>query len=180
MDLYNIGRSDAREGSVSSTNQAKITAWSTWTEFTKVFEIKDIDLASYKPTESYRIVIAFIAYSRRLRLRKGTSNVIKAPHLRKIITAIGQTIILRGLNDQANPFTDNNGKLRYIVTSILSSYDKVDVPTKRMSPMAPALLRLMLSSAKSNRQIFISHLIIGAFFFACRSCEYSTTSNEPR
>jgi len=180
MDLYDIGCSDAREGAVGSTNQAKITAWTRWVNFGKAFEIQDQDLTSYSQSEQYRIVIAFIAYTRRLRLRKGASEVIKTAHLRKIITAIGQTIILRGMNDQANPFTDGSGKLRYVVSSILHSYDKVDIPTKHMSPLTPSYLRLILSSAKSPRQLFIAHLIIGAFFFACRVCEYTTTPNEPR
>ena len=63
---------------------------------------------------------------------------------------------------------------------MLNAYDKIDMPTKRMSPITPKHLRIILTSAKSPRQIFIAHLIIGAFFFACRSCEYSTTPSEPR
>ena len=42
------------------------------------------------------------------------------------------------------------------------------------------MLRCALRWASGERDILIAHLLIGAFFFACRSCEYVRTSGEPR
>ena len=36
-----------------------------------------------------------------------------------------------------------------------------------------------MKRAKANRDIFIAYLLIGAYFFAIRSCEYVVTPGEP-
>ena len=51
---------------------------------------------------------------------------------------------------------------------------------KREAPITPAMLKLIKKKAKSSRDSFIVSLLIGAFFFAMKSCKYIATSREPR
>ena len=62
----------------------------------------------------------------------------------------------------------------------MRAYGINDPPVVRQEPISPRALRVMLKSAKTKRDTFIANMIIGAFFFACRSCEYVRTPGEPR
>ena len=63
---------------------------------------------------------------------------------------------------------------------MVRAYKLSDPPTRRQEPISPRALRRLLRGASSKRDKFIANLIVGAFFYACRSCEYVLTSGDPR
>jgi len=135
----------------------------------------DPDLSSNSTIERYRIAISFIAYTRQARIHKGTSNYLKKDTIRKIVEDVGETMELRGIGSAVNFFLDEKGKLRNIILRILKSYQVWDPPVKRESPITPAMLRHIKKKAASPRARFLANLVIRAYFFAIRSCEYSKT-----
>ncbi|KAL7524113.1 hypothetical protein ACHAXR_000446, partial [Thalassiosira sp. AJA248-18] len=60
------------------------------------------------------------------------------------------------------------------------AYKEADPPTKHQKALPPEVYRLILSQAKSSREIARAILLSGALFFACRSCEYSLVPNKER
>jgi hypothetical protein len=74
-----------------------------------------------------------------------------------------------------------------VVRSLLKAYDNVDPPTNRQKAITPKLLRCLYSSTglstpalQDTLPAATADLTIGAFFFAKRSCEFSTTRKPGR
>ena len=63
---------------------------------------------------------------------------------------------------------------------MLKSYQVWDPLVKRESPITPAMLHNIKKKAVSPRARFLVNLVIGAYFFATRSCEYSKTPGFPQ
>ena len=62
---------------------------------------------------------------------------------------------------------------------MLASYKIKDPLTKQELPITPSMLQSMLNLAKSARDTFIIHLIIGTFFYTMHSCKYTKTNSKP-
>ena len=62
---------------------------------------------------------------------------------------------------------------------MLHRYKLTDPLIKTEAPVTPELLRIIKKKDKSIYNIFITHLIVGAFFYAMRSCKYVTAPREP-
>ena len=88
------------------------------------------------------------------------------------------TLVLRGVNKLV--FKDITGKWNMQVGQQLRGYRIADPAQKRQQPVSPLMLRCALRWASTKRETLIAHLLIGAFFFACRSCKYVRTFGEPR
>jgi hypothetical protein len=62
---------------------------------------------------------------------------------------------------------------------LFKAFENVDPPTKRQKAITPRLLRKLLlkashhSSLLDTATVVVADLVIGAFFFAMHSCEYS-------
>ena len=63
---------------------------------------------------------------------------------------------------------------------MLANYKASDPPIKCELLLAPTMLKSMLKLPKATRDIFIVHLITGAFFYALHSCEYTKMNGELR
>jgi hypothetical protein len=91
-------------------------------------------------------------------------------------------------NHQLSPFHEQGrSNMLPVVRSLLKAYDNVDPPTNRQKAITPKLLRCMHASTgvdtlelRDTLPAATADLTIGAFFFAKRSCEFSTTRKPGR
>jgi hypothetical protein len=65
--------------------------------------------------------------------------------------------------------------------SLLKAFDNVDPPPLRQKAIAPRLLRRLFQLShnhrlRANEYDHAADIILGAFFFAMRSCEYTLTA----
>lgn len=67
---------------------------------------------------------------------------------------------------------DDNLRLQY------RGYANKDPPTKQQKALTPSFYRQLFHRSTSHRTIALSLLCISAFFWACRSCEYSKAPSE--
>lgn len=92
---------------------------------------------------------------------------------------MGATIVVRAGEDYLqNTFHTANGKLDRLLSQQIKDYKIKDPPTKRQVPISLRQIRRMLEKAKMRRQKFLVNLVVGAFFSACRSFEYTQTSGD--
>ena len=70
--------------------------------------------------------------------------------------------------------TDTNEQLKLLYRG----YNKSDPAIKQQKALTPSFFKFMFRNAITQRQKAISLLCIAAFFWACRSCEYSTVHGE--
>jgi hypothetical protein len=64
------------------------------------------------------------------------------------------------------------------IKALFRAFDNVDAPTRRKKSITPKLLRKLLSAAGPAALVdtapaVVADIVIGAYFFAMRSCEYS-------
>ena len=172
MALLHSVKCDAGRALVGTTKRAKAHAWTRWGEFCAGLELSE-DLQGYDHEDRGRMAAAFVAHSRRRRFRGESGKSIKEGHLRKIVSNVGETLVLRGGGGaSANPFKGPDGEFTVTIKLLLRTYKIEDPPTKRQQPLSPSGLRHIIKSAVGSRGKFVANLLAGAFFFACRSCEY--------
>lgn len=86
-------------------------------------------------------------------------------------------------NNWPSPFHDE-GHVNQIapgINDLLKAYDSKDPAPARAEALTIKHLRMVHQAAirgESHRDLIQSHLIIGAFFFAMRSCEYNSVTNR--
>ena len=84
------------------------------------------DLSSYSDLDQYWIILSFITYTRRARLCKGSSSYLKKVTIQKIVEDIWEILEIWGLGSTVNPFIVDRGKLHYIISKMLKSYQVKD------------------------------------------------------
>ncbi len=75
-------------------------------------------------------------------------------------------------NDRPNPTLDVDGKLSWILARQFRAYTKEDPKAKQEKAIPLCVVELLALKQSTESQRAIGQLIIGAIFFACRSCEY--------
>ena len=86
-------------------------------------------------------------------------------------------------NLQQSPFhIAGSSHLRPSIKALLRAFKNVDPPEKRQKAVTPLLLRKLYASGRSkdDPHAVVADLVIGAFFFAMRSCEFSKTPRAGR
>jgi hypothetical protein len=71
------------------------------------------------------------------------------------------------------------------IKALFKAFDNVDPPTKRQKAITPKLLRKLLEASQHSAIIdtapaVVADLVIGAFFFAMRACEYTKPRSAGR
>ena len=75
-------------------------------------------------------------------------------------------------NDRPNPTKDEDGELGRIISRIYRAWKNEDPPVKQQKALPICVLREISKMNLTEKQRAITQLVIWAFFFACRSCEY--------
>ena len=88
---------------------------------------------------------------------------------------ISSTIRYAGNSD---PCLDADRKQSVLLYRQYCAYAKLDKPTKNQKTITAPFLLKMKELASTQLDHAIADLAIGAFFFAMRSCKYSTVSNK--
>jgi hypothetical protein len=79
-----------------------------------------------------------------------------------------------------NPTLDPDGSFSAVLSWQIAGYRNVDPATKRQKAISVNVLKTLKTQATSKADIAAADLAMGAFFFACRSCEYSKVSGPRR
>jgi hypothetical protein len=79
-----------------------------------------------------------------------------------------------------NPTLDADGKFSSLLSWQLSGFKSVDPGTIRQKAISINVLKTMLERANTPAEIAAADLAMGAFFYACRSCEYSKVKGPRR
>eukprot|EP00957_Ditylum_brightwellii_P006963 527212-Ditylum_brightwellii.AAC.1 len=72
-----------------------------------------------------------------------------------------------------NPTRDTRRKVHLDINRQLRGYQKEDPPPKQEKALPVAVHRWILCHTKTDKEKARAHLLVGAFFFAMRSCKYS-------
>jgi hypothetical protein len=77
---------------------------------------------------------------------------------------------------QPNPTRDEDGQLAWTLARQLRAYKNIDPKEENEKALPSCILSRIALNQTTDFSRALSQLIIGAFFFACRSCEYLKVS----
>ena len=140
-------------------------------DWDKIIAIEQIN----DPTQRTNIILAFVKTPHSGQYSPGVVGQLQSRNVKDCISAISSTIRSAGHPD---PCLDADGKQLVLLYRQYHAYAKIDKPTKKHKAITAPVMLKMKELASSPLDHAIAHLVIGAFFFAMRSCEYSTVSNK--
>ena len=158
-----------------SSHNDKTRTWERFIAWLETVGIHDDPfLTGFTRTQKVRMVGAFA-----VSLRRGEhshprhTNPLVAGTVSKALSNLAMTF---QDNDHADPRHNRDGKTDRFITSILRSFRRHDPKEKAQKAVTPQLLQHLYNRSKTAFATHIANLCNGAFFFACRSCEYSKTT----
>jgi hypothetical protein len=83
-------------------------------------------------------------------------------------------------NHQKNPTLDPDGRFSSILSWQIAGYKSMDPGPRQQKAISLNVLQAMQDLATNKLKLAGADLAMGAFFFACRSCEYSHITGERR
>jgi hypothetical protein len=89
---------------------------------------------------------------------------------------IGHLVQAFRQNLRPDPTLDASGLKAQILTRQIKAYTNKDPPTQHQACLPLIVWKAIAADTKTKQNEAIGQLIIGALFFAMRSCEFSTTS----
>ena len=96
-----------------------------------------------------------------------------------VSSAISNVVSIFRQNLRPDPTLDLQGKRNFYLQRLLKGYKDEDPAVKSQACLPLAVFEYMLkNSIQSTYDTAITQLIIGALFYAMRSCEYSTVQGE--
>ncbi len=103
------------------------------------------------------------------RFSQKSSEPLVESTIRSSISYVAQTF---RENDRPNPTKDEDGELGRFLSRLFRAFKNQDPKPTQQKALPAVVLRQLSNMRFSESQIAIGELAIGAFFFACRSCEY--------
>jgi len=106
------------------------------------------------------------------------SMSLKTNKTESVRTALDNVSQAFKLADRPDPRLDRDGKFAFVLQRQLQGYRASDAPERRQIAIPGSVLREFYRLSLSFIDKARCELLIGAFFFAMRSCEYLTVSGK--
>jgi len=174
------GARDSNQGVELSTQTKRSCHWELWLRFLKYIELHhDPFLDNIAPWCRPRLGVAFArAYRAGQFATKGKNSSSQQVSGDSVSTALGNVAATFRAHDRPDPFLDQNGQRHQLLQQQCRAYKKFDPKAKQQKAVPSRVIRRAIQSASSEREQHEADLVGGAFFFACRSCEYSEVQGE--
>ena len=95
-----------------------------------------------------------------------------------VVTTISYVAHAFRSNNWPDPRLDRDGKTCFLLQKEFRGYKNTNAKVKKQKALPLSVWRKLHNLAHSNKDKAISWLLIGAIFFAMRSCEYLKTGPE--
>ena len=144
-------------------------AWERWEKYLASIGLgDDIFLDDLEQNERNRVISAFASAVRAGRFSAERYSRLVCSTVADTIQQISSTF---RSNDRRDPKHDVSGNTTFLLSRQYRGYRNQDPGEKHQMAITGSVLRRMHSDATTELDKAISELTIGAFFFACRSCE---------
>ena len=178
---------DAQDQAVTtSTNTKRLTNWRAWLFFLTIIEFEH---DPFLTTVNQRNTVKFISWFAAAIRENGTKLEerinkpgpgVNSGSVRGALDTLATTF---RANQLPSPVHDANGRFNWILDRQLKGFNNADPGTVHQKAISPIVIKQIVRQAISSSlalDIAIAQLVVGAFFFAMRSCEYSKVTGERR
>ncbi|MGH7974184.1 MAG: hypothetical protein ACREBR_01565 [bacterium] len=169
----------AREHAVcQATHKEQARAWNRWKEWLAGIENRDDDFLDKLSIHERHIMRGgFAAAVRRGQFSKERDKELGEGTVRASVDYVSQTFRARNRRD---PRHDDEGHLAHVLQRQFRGYKNQDSAERPQHAISATVLRTIFSLRQSPIDEAIAQLLIGAFFFAMRSCEYCNVTGSRR
>jgi hypothetical protein len=161
----------AREGAVTGgTHEVQARAWRRWTTWTEsVGIIDDVFLDGFTQAQRTRLLGGFAMALRDGRYSGSAHQTLVEGTVRNSVSYVAQTF---RDNDRSNPTKDSDGELGRVLQRLFRAFRNKDPKPKQQKALPACVISEVKKLRSTEKQRAVGELVVGAFFFACRSCEY--------
>jgi hypothetical protein len=179
MDLISAAKTAQSAAVVSSTSEKYERSISRWKAFLTSIGIRnDFYLDNFSTQERHQLLSAFMEA---IRTNKFTKRKVHRPapvKAESCAATLGHLAQAFTAADRPDPRLALDGKLAFILRRQTKGYNNLD-PSKTPQQAIPiSILSYLHSTAITHVEKATADLLIGAFFFAMRSCEYCEVNGE--
>ena len=160
---------------VEATKTKRIGSWKHWHSYLNNVGITSIFLDGFSQLNKNIIMSGFAQA-----IRQGTFSSRNKTKLVEgsVTTALSHVAQTFRSNDRKDPRLDKDGKTCYYLQEQFRGYKNQDEGVKKQKALPLAVLRKMMELSSTEIQQNQTWLLIGAIFFAMRSCEYLRTATS--
>ena len=161
----------AREGAVTGKTHAdQARAWARWKQWCESIGVdNDVLLDGFTRHQRLQLIGAFAMALRSGRFSRQTHGTLVEGTVRGAISYVAQTLRDEG---RPSPTCTDDGELGQILSRQFRAFRNEDPNPTQQKALPPCVIRTLAKKTFTKTQRAISQLSIGAYFFACRSCEY--------
>jgi len=176
--LRNAAEDSQASATTTQYRRFNTASWAKWTSFIGSIDIGDDPfLEKFEQHERNQFITLFAQYLRSKPTSTGRVPELAEGSIRNTISTVAQTFLE---NHAADPRIANDGNTAISIRRILAGFKALDSNDKRQKAIPISVIRQvhkLYSKSNDPQAIAVSQLIVGAFFFAMRSCEYSKTTS---
>lgn len=166
------------EGVTEQTNVSHARAWSRWNKYLQSIGVgHDPFLDSMSRGERHRILSAFAQAVRDARFSPARFHVITCGVVNSTLSHVASAF---RSHDRPDPRLDVDGEIAFILRRQLKGYTNTDPGKKPQQAISSEILERLYHLSLTDQDQAITSLLISAFFFAMRSCEYCTVTGRRR
>ena len=163
--------------SVEATKTKRASSFKCWTTFIISIGIKKLYLEGFTKYQQNITMSAFAQAMRKAAFTRTNKTELVEGTVNATVSFVAQAF---RSNNRPDPRLDVDGKLCFILQEQFRAYRNQDGSRRKQKALPMMVLRKMMDLSTSEREQAVSWLLIGAIFFAMRSCEYLRTSSEDK
>ena len=165
-------------GVTENTNSKSVRAWHRWNLYLSSNGLNgDPFLDKLSRGERHRILSAFLQAMRDARFSPDRFKVLTAGVVRATLSDVAAAF---RSHDRPDPRLDADGEVAFILQRQLKGYKTADPGEKPQQAISVEVLSQVGRLATTPLDKIIFSLLVVAFFFAMRSCEYCTVTGTRR
>ena len=184
VDRWELAAIAAQAGAVTNNIHKKRDGhWRKWENFLTTIELADDPfLQRFDPHYQTRLLCCFASAIREngpeLQSLPGPARAaVQEGSVRAALDALASTY---RANELPSPIHDTAGRLNYLLGRQLKGFKNSEPSPTPQKAVFPSVIRAIASATDTPLDRVIGQLVVGAFFFAMRSCEYSAVPGERR
>ena len=164
-----------REGAVErGTHEKQSRAWRRWTTYCESIGLEhNLFLDEFTRHQRIKIFGAFAVALREGRFSKRANGTMASKSVKSSIDLVAATFRENGYG---NPTRDEDLDTAFLLQRQYRALAKGDAKEKQQKALPVDVIRTVAHNQTTETTQATAQLIIGAFFFACRSCEYLKVS----
>lgn len=172
----NAALTTREQATVSQTEAKRVSAWTSWRSFLVSIGLTESPFLDGLPRHKQNLFVsAFAQAVREAAFSKGDRESLVAKSVSTTLSHVVQTF---RSNHRPDPRLDSDGRTCILLEDLFRAYRAADGSEKKQKALPFSVLRTMAELAVSDKDHFITDLLIGAMFFTMRSCEYIKTTAQ--